>query len=445
MSQAGRYALGNGGNPPIETLTGNSGGPVPPDGAGNIDILGTGDIDVVGNPGTNTLTISFNGDVAEEYETDNGTAIPALGILQVLGAHGINTAGATNVVTVAINNTITLGDLSPVAAGSDSLTLTTGDASIVSGNLNLPTTSDANHGVVEVNGTRFMHSFGGTNTFVGASTGNFTMTGFSSVGIGSQALEDITSGAFNCAGGYLSQTVATTGTDNSSWGAASMASATGSASHNTAIGSASLSVATTPNNVIAIGYLAGGSYTTTESDNIVIGNSGVVADSGAIRIGTQATHTSAYITGIDGVDVGNTAKVVTLGTAGTANQLGTATLTAGTNITITPTANTITIAASPDLDLTYTPVNTTPYVVLSTDQFLGVDCSGSPITIQLPNAPGVGRVVVIKDSTGSANSNAISVTTVGGAVTIDGVTTYTMNTQYAAISVLFDGSGYQIF
>ncbi len=46
---------------PIVELTGNSGGPVMPDGGGNINIVGSGDITVTGNPGTNTLTISDSG------------------------------------------------------------------------------------------------------------------------------------------------------------------------------------------------------------------------------------------------------------------------------------------------------------------------------------------------------------------------------------------------
>lgn len=54
MSQAGRLSE----QTKFETLTGNSGGPVPPDGSGNINVLGTGTTTVVGNPGTNTLTIT---------------------------------------------------------------------------------------------------------------------------------------------------------------------------------------------------------------------------------------------------------------------------------------------------------------------------------------------------------------------------------------------------
>src|SRR6185437_13600625 len=59
MSQAGiiNIAGGGGGGSPVQTLTGNTGGPVPPT-ANNINIVGTGAVSVVGNPGTSTLTIS---------------------------------------------------------------------------------------------------------------------------------------------------------------------------------------------------------------------------------------------------------------------------------------------------------------------------------------------------------------------------------------------------
>lgn len=44
----------------VATLTGNSGGAVGPDGAGNINVLGAGRIVVTGTPLTNTLTISLS-------------------------------------------------------------------------------------------------------------------------------------------------------------------------------------------------------------------------------------------------------------------------------------------------------------------------------------------------------------------------------------------------
>lgn len=50
-------ASGGGGSGFIATLTGDSGGAVGPDGADNINIIGSGPITVSGNTGTNTLTI----------------------------------------------------------------------------------------------------------------------------------------------------------------------------------------------------------------------------------------------------------------------------------------------------------------------------------------------------------------------------------------------------
>ena len=84
-----------------------------------------------------------------------------------------------------------------------------------------------------------------------------------------------------------------------------------------------------------------------------------------------------------------------------------------------------------------------PYAVLSSDYLVEVDTSAAR-TIQLPNAPTAGQQYVIKDVTGTASSNNISLTTVGGAVTIDGATTYTINTNYAAIKVYFNGTSYFI-
>jgi hypothetical protein len=87
------------------------------------------------------------GTVATSYTTNSGSAVPSAGVLQVLGSHGINTNGSTNIVDIEINNAITLGDLSAIGAGSSALTCTTGDITISAGNLNLPSTTSANVGV----------------------------------------------------------------------------------------------------------------------------------------------------------------------------------------------------------------------------------------------------------------------------------------------------------
>lgn len=119
----------------------------------------------------------------------------------------------------------------------------------------------------------------------------------------------------------------------------------------------------------------------------------------------------------------------------------------GTTITVTgdPGTSTLTISQTSSQVFPVTPVATTPYVVLNTDYFLAVDCSGGAITIQLPNAPTDGRTVIIKDSTGNCAANNITVTTAGGSINIDGSTTYPLNVNYQSINVIFDSVAYEVF
>jgi hypothetical protein len=121
------------------------------------------------------------------------------------------------------------------------------------------------------------------------------------------------------------------------------------------------------------------------------------------------------------------------------------TLTAGAGISIANGPGTITISDIGGSNLTYTNVNTSPYVVLPGDQYLGVDCSVIPITLQFPDAPSTGRVFVVKDFGGFAATNNITITSVGGAIGFDGALTYTMILNFQSLSLLFDGTNYQVY
>jgi hypothetical protein len=318
----------------------------------------------------------------------------------------------------------------------NTLTVTTGNATISAGNVvitagNLAltnTTSTSTVGIVTYNGIRFIHNFGDRSAWIGPDAGNpSAVNADDDNGHGYQVLHALTTGDKNNAMGNQAGLVLTTGENNNFFGY-----------------QAAKNLVSGVNNVI-IGQQSGFAYTTNESSNIVISSLGTIGDNNTIRIGTSGggvgQQNKTFIAGIDGVNVGSVAKVLTMAS----DQVGTATITAGTGITVTPGANTITIASSGTTSLTYTNVNTTPYVVLATDEYLSVDCSGGSITVQLPNAATLGRVFIIKDRTGSANSNPITVTTVGGAVNIDGATTYSMNTQYAAINIIGNGSTYEIY
>jgi hypothetical protein len=66
-----------------------------------------------------------------------------------------------------------------------------------------------------------------------------------------------------------------------------------------------------------LGYSAGSQIT--GDNNIDIGNQGFASESNTIRIGTQATHTAAYIAGVSGAGVvGAAVKVNAAGQIGTA-------------------------------------------------------------------------------------------------------------------------------
>lgn len=159
MSQLARFVLGTGAAP-VETITGNSGGAVSPNGSGNINIVGGSLITAVGNPGTFTETISLtngtNGQVIigggaspawatltstgstivftpgantlnleaaaalpTTYTTDAGNAVPALHVLNELGGTNINTAGAGNTVTINLDSNLTgIGNVTFLAGGA---------------------------------------------------------------------------------------------------------------------------------------------------------------------------------------------------------------------------------------------------------------------------------------------------------------------------------------
>lgn len=98
--------------------------------------------------------------------------------------------------------------------------------------------------------------------------------------------------------------------------------------------------------------------------------------------------------------------------------------------------------------INYTNVNhaASPYTVLATDQYISVDTSAGAVTLLFPNAPTAKRQWVIKDRLGNAGANNITITTVGGAVTIDGVTSYLINNNYGAVQMLANATtSYEIY
>ena len=307
----------------ILDLTGNVGGPVGPDGAGNINIVGANPITVTGNPVTNTLTISVGGTIASSYPTDAGIAIPAAGVLNIL----------TQFATLGCGSSVYFS--APGPANTVQLNVT-----------------DINH-----------------NTLIGELAGNLTLNSSDCVALGWRAGHDLTTGMSNVLIGVSAGFHITGGSGNVAIGYEALASFTTAAAgrgSNTIVGSNSTGVLTTGafnssfgvltapflttgsyNNFI--GYHSGSNYLGAESSNILINNVGILGESNVIRIGTQGAadqqQNTCFIAGISGVNVGSIASVVSIATG--SGQLGTTTIqSAGGTITVTPGANTIDLSVA---------------------------------------------------------------------------------------------------
>ncbi len=121
----------------VSSLTGNSGGAVGPT-AGNINVVGTGVITIVGNPGTSTLTVTPSGSIASSFITNpaTGTATPVLGVLTFAGTGGTTVSAAGS--TVTINSTS--GTLTGLLAQDGNTVTPTAGVIQVSGSNGLATT-----------------------------------------------------------------------------------------------------------------------------------------------------------------------------------------------------------------------------------------------------------------------------------------------------------------
>jgi hypothetical protein len=84
-----------------------------------------------------------------------------------------------------------------------------------------------------------------------------------------------------------------------------------------------------------------------------------------------------------------------------------------------------------------------PYTVAATDRYVLVNFAGAMI-VNLPAAPVIGRLVTVKDISGLAATNVI---TVKGTQNIDGITGSTgvvVNTAYGSVDVVYNGTTWSI-
>lgn len=85
----------------------------------------------------------------------------------------------------------------------------------------------------------------------------------------------------------------------------------------------------------------------------------------------------------------------------------------------------------------------TDYTVLITDCYIGVTSTAAARTISLPNT-GVttGQIFIVKDESGGAATNNITVNVTGGVKTIDGAASQAINGNYDGFNFIYDGTNY---
>ena len=367
------------------------------------------------------------------------------------GASGCTYVGQ-NAGSIAVANTSN----NTTAVGNNALTnITTGNDNVAVGNsaLGLVTTSGNNVAM----GTRAaQYTTGDNNTAIGFDAlrgfAPGSASGIRNTAVGSVAGISNNTGSENVYIGFYAGSTTTGGSENVVVGSQAFVNA--NASQNvvigyqagyastgftacTVVGKFALNNTNTGLYNLMLGYGSGTNFTGAESSNICLHSDGVLADSNTLRIG-QSTGAGnrqlnrAFICGIDGVNVGSVAKVVTMAS----DQLGTATITAGAGISVTPGANTITIATTNGIAWTE---------VTGTTQAMAVDSgyianNAGLVTLTLPATAVVGdRIRIAGKGAGGwrCGQNAGQTINFGNTATTAGVAGYIDSTnQYDALELL---------
>lgn len=222
------------------------------------------------------------------FEADTGTAVALFNVIKVLG-------DGTNITTSATGNTITI-----TATATGEVTFT--------GNTGGPITGDS-FDIITENSTVLFNTTGSTISL------DFIPSA-ANLSLGSSMTAATTgSGNFNFGYGF---DALTTGESNINIGQSLGGLTTGS--RNVAISHNGLDITIGDDNV-AIGTNAGFNYQSTESDNIVLSNTGSPGENGSIRIGNSSSHLRFFAAGIAGVTVAASSPVA-VNSSGQLSSLG---------------------------------------------------------------------------------------------------------------------------
>ncbi len=150
------------------------------------------------------------------------------------------------------------------------------------------------------------------NTFLGASSGGSSTTGNNNVGVGYSCLANVGSGARHVGVGSTCLTSVSSSIQNTAIGYSAGLNLDGD--ENVLLGYQCAKNFTSGSNNIIVGVRSGNAYTASESNNIIIGNLGVVGENHTIRIGDPgagfAQQNMCFIAGIHNATVTGAAVLI---------------------------------------------------------------------------------------------------------------------------------------
>jgi hypothetical protein len=385
----------SGGAQAVEHLTGDTGGQLNPDASHNFNLFGqaAGSTTVFDTIGSGS-TISFeNRAWLSRYVVDTSTTVGTRGTYSTLQAaitqaiaDGITGVGATIYIrNCTISETITFSTASAILyiIGTSAM----GEQSSTNG----PTFSGSftNSG----SGNITFANLNITGTLTNSSTGNITVN--NSI-VAATLVNSNASGNLNCTQCFCSSITGTLSGGQMSFTYCGMSGGT-----------------ITLSNAASLAFLYSvfsGTIAGTTSGSVSFNNSYIPLAGNTLAAGTFINFNSTF---------------------GTSDYYGNSALTYQmSNSTAGNTYQAVRSAVS--------------YVVIaSQDYYIGITSTASARTVTLPSTNIIkNQSFIIKDESGAAGTNNISVTVNGGVKTIDGVTTYAITNNYGSIQVIYDGTNY---
>lgn len=261
------------------------------------------------------------------------------------------------------------------------------------------------------------------NTIIGEQSGKLSSIGSYNTSLGSLSFIDLTSGNENTAIGFQGLNTVTSGINNTAVGCfAGSAITTGGS--NIAIGRSALLDLTTGSNNTIVGTGStgsGSSYTSSESNNIILGpSSGTTGQSNEMWLGDFTNTTHTYVAGVSGTTVSNI-NAVTIDTV--TGQLGSEAFPTG-GVTLTGDSGG---ALGPSTSFTFNALSQAGPTI---------SFSGSGTTMSLNTADGSDNIVIGPNSgTGGAANVGI------GSYNFTGPTTGGYNIAIGQQSLRFVTSG----